>query len=449
MRISELIEQHTIGEEVYLDGWVRTIRKSKNFAFMNIADGSCQQMIQIIMDETLTNYSEVASLLTGSSVSIKGNVKESQGRQDFEIQATEIEILGPANSDYPLQKKGAGLEFLRDIAHLRPRTNLFGAIYRIRHQLTMATHQFFDANGFFNLHTPIITTNDCEGAGEMFRVTTLPPEETDLSKDYFGQRSGLTVSGQLEAESVAMGLGRVYTFGPTFRSENSNTSRHLSEFWMVEPEAAFTDLEDMASLAELYIKHLISHVLEQCSEELEFLQKFNKKDHIELLKTVRDAEFKKITYTEAIDILTHSNKKFEFKAEWGIDLQSEHERFLAEEHFKVPVIVTDYPKDIKSFYMKQNDDGKTVRAMDILAPGIGEIIGGSQREESYEKLSKRMDEMGMDKKNIEWFLELRKFGTVPHSGFGLGFERMMMYVTGMSNIRDVIPFPRTPGNAKF
>ncbi|MGB0452440.1 MAG: asparagine--tRNA ligase [Bacteriovoracaceae bacterium] len=442
-------------------GWIRSVRKSKKFSFIHLNDGSCQQNFQIIIDADLENYEEVKSLLTGSSVEIEGRLVTSGGKgQSIEMQGKKVTIFSKTDESYPLQKKATSLEFLRENAHIRGRTNLYGAIFRIRHVMSLATHQFFDQKGFYYLHTPILTGVDAEGAGEMFNVTTLNLEglsrsgkAPDYSQDFFGKQASLCVTGQLEAECYALSLGKVYTFGPTFRAENSNTPRHLSEFWMIEPEVAFADLDDVAELATDYVQYLIKSVLERCEAELDFLMKRPGADidegHLETLKNVSECEFKKITYTEAIDILNNSEKKFEFPTTWGSELQTEHERFLATEHFKSPVIVTDYPKDFKAFYMKQNDDGKTVRAMDVLVPGMGELIGGSQREDDLEKLTKRMDEMGMHKEPLWWYLDLRKHGSVKHAGFGLGFERAICYITGMKNLRDVIPFPRTPKSLDF
>jgi len=455
--VKELYAQKPVGEEVVVKGWVRSQRKTKTFNFIILNDGSSQGDLQIIADADLANYEEFSKCGTGASLAITGKVVESQGKQPIELHATSVEVYGNVGEDYPLQKKGTSMEFLREIAHLRPRTNTFGAVFRIRHHLALATHKFFDEKGFFYVNTPIVTAMDAEGAGELFRVSTLDPSnppkndkgEIDWSEDYFGKQAYLCVTGQLEGEAFATALGSIYTFGPTFRSENSNTPRHLAEFWMIEPEVAFADLDDIAALGAEYIQYMINYVMEKCPQELEFLNRFIDKGLKAKLENVAKTPFKKITYTEAVDILLKSNKKFEYKVEWGADLQTEHERFLTDEHFKGPVIVTDYPRDIKAFYMKQNDDGKTVRAMDILVPGVGEIIGGSQREESYDKLVKRMNEMGMEEDLYDWFLDLRRHGTVPHSGFGLGFERAVMYITGMSNIRDVIPFHRTPGHVEF
>jgi asparaginyl-tRNA synthetase len=446
-----------IGTELKIGGWVKSLRKSKVFAFIVLNDGSTQADVQIIADQDLEGYEEFTKCGTGSSFLIHGIVVESQGKQAFEIQAKNVEFFHKADDDYPLQKKGTSMEFLREVSHLRARTNTSGAVFRIRHALALATHKFFDEKGFFYVNTPIVTAMDAEGAGEMFRVSALDPNnspkddkgQVDFSKDYFGKESYLAVTGQLEGEAFASCMGSIYTFGPTFRSENSNTTRHLSEFWMIEPEVAFADLDDVAKLGAEYIQYMINYALKNCAPEMEFLNKFIEKGLIERISHVAKTDFKKITYTEAIDILQKSNKKFENKVEWGADLSTEHERYLAEEKFNGPVIVTDYPKDIKAFYMKQNSDGKTVRAMDILVPGVGEIIGGSQREEDHTKLVSRMTEMDMEMDLYKWYLDLRRFGTVPHSGFGLGFERAVMYITGMTNIRDVIPFHRTPGHVEF
>jgi asparaginyl-tRNA synthetase len=455
--VKNLFKEKPIGKEVKIGGWLKSQRPSKKFSFIVLNDGSTQNDVQIIADNVLEGYDEFVKCGTGSSMLLHGKVVESQGKQDFEIQATKIEYFQKAAEDYPLQKKGASMEFLREVSHLRPRTNTFGAVFRVRHALAQATHKFFSDKGYFYVNTPVLTAMDAEGAGEMFRVSTLDPKtpplndkgEVDFSKDYFGKESFLCVTGQLEGEAFASGMGSIYTFGPTFRSEKSNTSRHLAEFWMIEPEVAFADLDDVALLGADYIQYMIEYAMEHCAPELEFLNKFISKGLIEKLSHVAKTPFKKITYTEAVDILTACKKKFEYKVEWGADLQTEHERFLTDEHFNGPVIVTDYPKDIKAFYMKQSDDGKTVRAMDILVPGVGEIIGGSQREEDYTKLTNRMKEMGMEEDLYKWFLDLRRFGSVPHSGFGLGFERAVMYITGMTNIRDVVPFHRTPGNIEF
>jgi asparaginyl-tRNA synthetase len=449
-----------IGSEINVKGWVRTKRGNKNVAFIALNDGSIIHNIQIVVDVAEFNNEELLKkVTTGSCISVNGKLVDSQGSgQHVEILANAIEVYGTADAEtYPLQKKGHSLEFLREIAHLRPRTNTFGAILRIRHALAFAIHKYYNDRGFYYLHTPIITGSDAEGAGAMFRVTTLDlhniPKTSegkiDFEQDFFGKETNLTVSGQLEGELGALALSNIYTFGPTFRAENSNTTRHLAEFWMIEPEMAFYDINDNQDLAEDFLKYLIGYVLENCTDDLEFLQSMYDKELIERLKFVTENTFERLPYTRAIEILEQSGEKFEFLVKWGVDLQSEHERYLVEKHFKKPVILSDYPKDIKAFYMKQNDDGKTVRAMDVLFPKIGEIIGGSQREEVYEKLLDRIREMGIPEKDVWWYLETRKFGSAPHSGFGLGFERLMLFITGMGNIRDVIPFPRTPMNAEF
>lgn len=460
IRVKEVLKGDLVDQTVMVKGWVRSVRKGKSFSFIVINDGSCQSSLQIVADPVLSNYEEVASMLTGYAIAVTGKLVRSQGKgQAVEMQASQVEVLGKTDESFPLQKKATSLEFLREVAHLRPRTNTFGAVFRVRHVLAQATHEFFSNEGLYYLNTPIITGSDCEGAGEMFQVTTLKLDkmpknakgEIDFEQDYFGRATNLTVSGQLEAECFAMGMGGVYTFGPTFRSENSNTSRHLSEFWMVEPEVAFADLDEVADLASRYIKHLIKSALTHCMEELQFLEQNYESGLLEKLNHVMAKDFVKITYTEAVATLETIAKthKFEFPVSWGLDLQSEHERYLTEVHFKAPVIVTDYPKTIKAFYMRQNEDGKTVRAMDILVPGIGEIIGGSQREERLDLLLKRMEEMKLPINEYWWYTDLRRYGSVPHAGFGLGFERAVMYITGMSNIRDVIPFPRTPKSAEF
>ncbi len=462
-RVYDLLKKessHLVNTEINVKGWVRTRRGNKNVAFIALNDGSLIHNIQVVVDvQAFQNDELLRSITTGACISVNGLLVESQGKgQTVEIQASDIELYGTADPEkYPLQKKGHTLEFLREIAHLRPRTNTFGAVFRIRHALSFAIHKFFNDNGFYYLHTPIITGSDAEGAGAMFRVTTfdlnnIPRNsqgEIDFSQDFFGKETNLTVSGQLEGELGALALSNIYTFGPTFRAENSNTSRHLSEFWMIEPEMAFYDINDNMDLAESFLKYLISYLLEHCEDDLAFLQKMYDNDLVKRLKHITESVFERLTYTEAIDILMGSDQKFEFPVSWGVDLQSEHERFLVEKHFKKPVILTDYPRKIKAFYMKLNDDGKTVRAMDVLFPKIGEIIGGSQREENYDKLYGRITEMGIHEKDVWWYLETRKFGTAPHSGFGLGFERLMLFVTGMGNIRDVIPFPRAPQNAEF
>ena len=446
-----------VGKTVDVKGWVRTRRGNTNVQFVALNDGSTIKNVQIVFD--LGKFSEEAMrpITTGSSIHVQGLLVESQGKgQTVEIQAQELEVYGTAPADtYPLQKKGHTLEFLREKAHLRPRTNTFGAVLRIRHALAFAVHKFFNDKGFYYFHTPLITASDCEGAGAMFQVTTLdmenPPRneegKVDYTADFFGRHVSLTVSGQLEGELGATALGCIYTFGPTFRAENSNTPRHLSEFWMIEPEMAFYEIEDNMDLAEEFIKYCINYALEHCMDDIQFLNDMFDKELINTLRFVVDNDFVRLPYTEGVKILEESGKKFEFPVYWGVDLASEHERYLVEEHFKKPVILTDYPKEIKAFYMKLNDDGKTVRAMDVLFPKIGEIIGGSQREESLEKLEARMKELDMQP--IEWYLDTRRFGTVPHSGFGLGFERLVLFVTGMQNIRDVIPFPRYPNNCEY
>ena len=458
-RIVELLAKAP-GTEVTAKGWVRTKRGNKNISFIALNDGSTINNIQVVCDHS-GNFSEelLKSITTGACLAVTGDLVESQGSgQKVEILAKSIEVSGTADPEkYPLQKKGHSMEFLREIAHLRPRTNTFGAVLRIRHAMAFAIHKFFNDKGFCYLHTPLITASDAEGAGAMFQVTTLDLENTprneegkiDYTQDFFGRHTSLTVSGQLEGELGAMALGNIYTFGPTFRAENSNTPRHLAEFWMIEPEMAFYEIEDNMDLAEEFIKYLVQYALDNCADDLQFLNNMFDKELIERLKSVIGTEFVRLTYTEGIKILEASGEKFEYPVHWGVDLQSEHERYLVEKHFKKPVILTDYPKDIKAFYMKQNDDGKTVRAMDVLFPKIGEIIGGSERESSYEKLTNRIEELGMDTTNLWWYIDTRRFGTAPHSGFGLGFERLLLFVTGMQNIRDVIPFPRTPKTAEF
>ncbi len=458
-KIKELLSMTEYGKEVCVKGWVRTKRDSKVVAFVAINDGSTIHNIQAVVDLPIFAEDALNEVHTGACVKIIGILVQSQGKgQTVEIQAKSIEVYGTADPDtYPLQKKGHTLEFLREITHLRPRTNTFGAIFRIRHAMAYAIHKYFNDKGFFYIHTPIITGADAEGAGEMFQVTTLDLHKLpktaegaiDYEQDFFGKATNLTVSGQLNGELAAMALSEVYTFGPTFRAENSNTSRHLAEFWMIEPEMAFFELEDDMYLAENFLKYLVSYALEYCKDDLEFLNQLYDKELIERLKFVVNNDFVRLNYTEGVEILQKSGQKFEYKVDWGTDLQSEHERYLVEKHFKKPVILINYPKHIKAFYMKQNDDGKTVRAMDVLFPGIGEIIGGSQREENYGKLLARIKEMDMNEEELWWYLETRKFGTAPHSGFGLGFERLILFITGMANIRDVIPFPRTPKSAAF
>ena len=447
------------GESVLAKGWVRTKRGNKSVFFIALNDGSTINNIQIVCNPNHFPEQLLKDITTGACIAVEGKLVESLGKgQSVEIQAERITLYGKADPEqYPLQKKGHSMEFLREIAHLRPRTNTFGAVLRIRHAMAFAIHNYFNSKGFFYLHTPIITASDCEGAGEMFQVTTLdlnniPKNENgtvDFSQDFFGKQTSLTVSGQLEGELGAMALGQIYTFGPTFRAENSNTPRHLAEFWMVEPEVAFNDVYDNMDLAEDFIKYLVRYALENCMDDLRFLNDMFDKELIARLEGVVNTEFVRLTYTEGIKILEKAGIKFEFPVSWGVDLQSEHERYLVEKHFKKPVMVTDYPKDIKAFYMKQNEDGRTVRGMDVLFPKIGEIIGGSEREYSYEKLQQRIDELKMDQTNLRWYMDTRRFGTAPHSGFGLGFERLLLFVTGMSNIRDVIPFPRTPKSAEF
>ena len=460
--IVDALKRTDIGAEINIKGWVRTRRGNKNVSFIALNDGSTINNIQIVVDMAKFDEDALKPITTGACINVNGKLVESMGQgQTVEVQADEIEIYGTADPEkYPLQKKGHTLEYLREIAHLRPRTNTFGAIFRIRHNMAIAVHTFFHERGFFYFHTPLITASDCEGAGQMFQVTTqnlydlkkTEDGKIDYSNDFFGKQASLTVSGQLEGELAAMSLGKIYTFGPTFRAENSNTPRHLAEFWMIEPEVAFIEIAENMQLAQEFIQYCVRWALEHCQDDLAFLCKMYDNDLIDRLKFVTENDFKRLTYTEGVAILkeaVQNGKKFEFPVDWGTDLQSEHERYLVEEHFKLPVILTDYPKEIKSFYMKQNEDGKTVRAMDVLFPKIGEIIGGSQREEDYEKLSRRAAEMGVPEKDIWWYMDTRRFGTAPHAGFGLGFERLMLFVTGMQNIRDVIPFPRTPNNCDF
>jgi len=458
-KVKELLNSAVAGSEVLVKGWVRTKRESRNIVFIALNDGSTINNIQIVADVASFDENLLKDITTGASIAVKGKLVESQGQgQKFEINAESIKIYGKCDATtYPLQKKGHSMEFLREHAHLRFRTNTFGAVFRIRHAIAFAIHKYFNDKGFYYLHTPIITASDAEGAGEMFHVTTfdlknVPLNEdgnVDYDSDFFAKETNLTVSGQLEGELGALALGEIYTFGPTFRAENSNTPRHLAEFWMIEPEMAFYDIKDNMDLAEDFVKYLIRYAIDNCRDDLEFLNNMINKGLIERLMFVLENEFVRMTYTEAVAILTASGKKWEYPVSWGRDLQAEHERYLVEEHFKRPVILTDYPMDIKAFYMKQNDDGKTVKAMDVLFPGIGEIIGGSEREENYDKLLRRIQELKLPEKDLWWYLETRLFGTVPHSGFGLGFERMILFVTGMANIRDVIPFPRTPRNAEF
>ena len=458
-RIAEILKMEGDGRDITVKGWVRTKRGNKNVAFIALNDGSCVANIQVVVDLAKIDEAELKGVTTGACLRVDGSLVASLGAgQGVEVQASKIEIYGTADPEtYPLQKKGHSLEFLRDIAYLRPRTNTFGAVLRIRHAMAFAIHKYFNDKGFYYLHTPLITASDCEGAGAMFNVSTLdmnnPPRteegNVDYSQDFFGKPCSLTVSGQLEGELGALALGQIYTFGPTFRAENSNTPRHLAEFWMIEPEMAFYELQDDMDLAEDFLKYLIRYALENCREDLEFMNKMWDKGLLERLQFVLDNDFVRLDYTDGIEILKASGKKFEFPCEWGCDLQSEHERYLVEEHFKRPVILINYPKEIKAFYMKQNEDGKTVRAMDVLFPQIGEIIGGSEREADFGKLCARVDELGMSRKELWWYLDTRRWGSAPHSGFGLGFERLLLFVTGMGNIRDVIPFPRTPKNAEF
>ena len=458
-KIVDIFAPALIGSEVSVKGWVRTRRGNKYVQFVALNDGSTIKTIQVVFDMNRFTDDQLKAVTTGSSIHVTGRLVESQGKgQTCEVQADTLEIYGTADpNEYPLQKKGHTMEFLREKAHLRPRTNTFGAVLRVRSAMAFAIHKFFNEKGFFYLHTPLITASDCEGAGAMFQVTTLPLNDlprtddgqVDYSKDFFGKPTALTVSGQLEGELGATALGAIYTFGPTFRAENSNTPRHLSEFWMIEPEMAFYEISDNMDLAEEFIKYCVKYALENCKDDIDFLAEHFDKELIERLKFVVDHDFVRLTYTEGVKILEESGRKFEFPVHWGTDLQSEHERYLVEEHFKRPVILTDYPKEIKAFYMKQNDDGKTVRAMDVLFPKIGEIIGGSEREADYNKLMTRINELDIPMKDMWWYLDTRRFGTVPHSGFGLGFERLVLFVTGMTNIRDVIPFPRTPNNAEF
>lgn len=446
-------------KEIKVVGWVRTSRSSGDIGFIELNDGTFFKSLQIVISRYLTNYDDLEKIPIGSSLEVEGLLVKSPAEgQPFELKVSLATIIQKAEADFPLQKKRHSFEYLREIAHLRGRSNTFSAVFRVRSVLSRCLHNFFQDNGFSYIHTPVISSSDCEGAGEMFNVTTFDLEknipknekgEVDYSKDFFGKKAGLTVSGQLEAETLIFGLNKVYTFGPTFRAENSNTTRHASEFWMIEPEMAFADLSDDMDLAEKMLKHMISYVLKELPEEMEFFNKFIDPTLLERLQKIVDSEFKRITYTEAIDLLSKSGEKFENKVSWGIDLSTEHERYITEEIYKCPVFITDYPKEIKAFYMRQNEDGKTVSAMDLLVPGIGEIIGGSQREERHDVLLNRIKELGLKEEDYWWYLDLRRFGSVKHAGFGLGFERAIMYLTGMANIRDVIPFPRTPGNIEF
>ena len=457
IKIDQILKSTSPLDSVLIKGWVRTRRDAKTFSFIEVNDGSCLKNIQVIADSALDNYEEIKKITTGSAVSIEGELVASQGTgQRWELTANQVTIVHLAPEDFPLQKKRHSDEFLRSIAHLRPRTNKYGAIFRIRSELSYAIHRFFKKRGFRYIHTPIITASDCEGAGELFRVTTMPLDnlplkdgKPDYLHDFFGKEAGLTVSGQLDVEMFALSLGDVYTFGPTFRAENSNTSRHVAEFWMVEPEMAFCDLAGNMDLGEEMVQRLCSTIMQNCKEDIELFARFVDKNLMKTLEAIVGSPFVRLPYLEAVDILKHTKKKFEFDVKDGLDLQSEHERYLTEEHFKKPVIVYDYPKDIKAFYMRLNDDGETVAAMDVLVPKIGEIIGGSQREERLSILEQRIAETGLSRDNYWWYLDSRRFGSVPHSGFGLGFERLLMLLTGVSNIRDVIPFPRTPNNIEF
>lgn len=456
--IVDALQAEEASKEIKICGWVRTRRDAKGFSFLELNDGSCLKNLQAIVDEAVPTYEIIKDVTTGAAVEVLGELVPSPGKgQKWEVRVTKLALLGSADADdFPLQKKRHSDEFLRQIAHLRPRTNKYGAAFRIRSEAAFAVHKFYRDKGFFNVHTPILTGSDCEGAGEMFRVSTLPATGVEAPKegsvfdnDFFGREANLTVSGQLEAELLAMGLGKVYTFGPTFRAENSNTPRHAAEFWMIEPEVAFADNVDNMDLAEEMTKYVVEHILENCADDIELFAKFVDKELMGRLENIINEPFARVSYTEAVDLLLAAKKKWEFPVEWGIDLQTEHERYLAEEHFKKPVIVYDYPKDIKAFYMRLNDDGKTVAAMDVLVPRIGELIGGSQREERMDVLLERINEMGQNPEDYWWYTDLRRFGSVPHAGFGMGFERLLMLVTGITNIRDVIPFPRTPQHIEF
>lgn len=458
MLIKDILSDEYVGKEIVVCGWLRTKRESKGFAFLIISDGSSQDTLQVVVSNETDCFQEIQKCTTGTSIKVKGILRESPAKgQKYEVEGLEIEVIGECDPEkYPLQKKGHTLEFLREISHLRPRTNTFGAIFRIRNILANAVHSFFQERGFLWVHTPIITSSDCEGAGELFSVTTFNFEnipkidnKVDFSQDFFGRPTYLTVSGQLEAEFLALSLGKVYTFGPTFRAENSNTTRHLSEFWMIEPEMAFADLKDDMKLAEDFLRYLFKEVITKCEKELLFLQNQYKRISLDEISKLSDTKFNHITYTEAIAELKKSKENFQFPVQWGNDLQSEHEKYLTDRVIGGPVIVTDYPKEIKAFYMRLNDDGKTVAAMDVLVPKVGEIIGGSQREERLEILEQRMKELNISTDNLQWYLDLRRFGSVPHAGFGLGFERLVQYITGMINIRDVIPCPRAPGEIEF
>lgn len=458
--VKELYERKEkyLNQKIMVNGWVRTVRSSKAFGFIELNDGSFFSNLQVVFDEKLDNFNEVSKLITGSAIIAAGQLVESPGaKQPFELKAESIEIEGFSSPDYPLQKKRHTFEYLRTIAHLRPRTNTFAAVFRIRSAAAFAIHKFFQENGFVHVHTPIITGSDAEGAGEMFRVSTLDFDKTprdekgavDYTKDFFGKETNLTVSGQLEAETYCMAFSKVYTFGPTFRAENSNTARHAAEFWMIEPEIAFAGLTENMDLAERMLKSVVCYVLEHTPAEMQFLNNFVDKSLLERLENIVKSDFGHITYSEAVEILKKSDEQFDYPVDWGIDLQTEHERYITEKHFGRPVFITDYPKEIKAFYMRMNDDNRTVAAMDLLVPGVGELVGGSQREERLDRLEKRMDELGLNKEDYWWYLDIRKYGGVRHAGFGLGFERLLMYLTGMTNIRDVISFPRTPKNAEF
>jgi asparaginyl-tRNA synthetase len=461
VRISQIFQDPEVfaGKELVVNGWIRTNRASNRFGFIEINDGSSFKSLQVVYEQDkLADFADISKLAIATGLTVRGRLEMTPGSpQPFEIKAVDIKTEAPSAVDYPLQKKRHSLEFLREIAHLRPRSNTFSAVFRVRSLVAFALHSFFNENGFVYVHTPIITGSDCEGAGEMFRVTTLDPIDpprcddgsVDYSEDFFGKETNLTVSGQLEAEAFALAFGRVYTFGPTFRAENSNTARHASEFWMIEPEVAFADLADNMVLAEAMIKYVIRYVLENAPQEMEFFNSFIDKGLIERLTRIVEADFARVSYTEAIELLKKAGVDFQYPVEWGIDLQTEHERYLTEKIFQKPVFVTDYPKEIKAFYMRQNEDGKTVAAMDLLVPGVGEIVGGSQREERYDQLISRIREFDLKEEDYRWYLDLRKYGGVKHSGYGLGFERIIMYITGMSNIRDVLPFPRTPKTASF
>ncbi len=455
--IRKLLQLQQSEGAICVKGWVRSVRRGKDVSFVSLNDGSCFASLQIVLSPELDNYEIASKVGTGSSLAVTGELVESPAAgQRWEVQAQTIEVVGSADEKYPLQKKRHTLEYLRSIAHLRPRANTFGAVFRMRSALAFAVHQFFQQRGFLYVQTPIITTNDCEGAGEMFRVSTLDPNapprhegQIDWGQDFFGERTGLTVSGQLQGELFATAFSDIYTFGPTFRAENSNTSRHAAEFWMIEPEIAFADLHDDCQLGEDFLRYMVTYALENCQEDLDFFNQRVEKGLIDKLESLAKAEFRTISYTEAVDLLQKSGQSFEFPVEWGHDLQSEHERYLTEKIFNGPIFVTDYPKQIKAFYMRLNDDEKTVAAMDLLVPRVGEIIGGSQREERLDVLKSRMALQGISSGDMEWYLDIRRWGSCPHAGFGLGFERLLMYLTGMENIRDVIPFPRTPGHAKF